>query len=270
MTSLPLAGLSTVGGIPGSDGRLLRAVLLGVGLLLASFPAAAQPVAPAPFVVSTDAEADTYVHHWSRLIYEEAFRRLGIPVRLATVGLARRSALVEGGEIDGAVARTKAYGDAHPELIRVDEAIMEFTFALYTADDSLRPKALEELPPEKVAEYRRGVLVCENSLKKVIAPERLSNVAATEQGLKKLLAGRSDVFCDIEVYVREALQADQFRGKGAVRKLFDLASVPTYPYVYRRHAELVPRLAAVLRQMRAEGLLAAYPRQAERLAGWSR
>jgi hypothetical protein len=248
----------------------LRRVAMIVGLSLSSSPILAQSPAARPFIVATDAEPGTYVHHWSRLIYEEAFRRLGIPVKLATIGLARRSALVEGGEIDGAVARTRAYGDAHPELQRIDEPIMEFTFSLYAADASLRPATLEELPGAVVAEYRRGVLGCENSLGKVIAPDRLSNVAATEQGLRKLLARRSDVYCDIDVYVREALQADGFKQTPGVRKLFDIASVPTYPYIYRKHADLAPRLASVLRQMRVEGLLSAYPKQAERLAGWSR
>jgi hypothetical protein len=84
-----------------------------------------------------------------------------------------------------------------------------------------------------------------------------------------LLAGRSDAYCDIDIYVREALNSDELKGATAVRKLFDIASVPTYPYLYRKHADLAPRLAAVLKQMKAEGLLAEYRKQVERESGWA-
>jgi polar amino acid transport system substrate-binding protein len=44
--------------------------------------------------------------------------------------------------------------------------------------------------------------------------------------------------------------------------------VPTYPYLHRKHADLAPRLAAVLKQMKSEGLIKAYRLQVERDLGW--
>ncbi|MDP1612294.1 MAG: hypothetical protein Q8M11_14660 [Sulfuritalea sp.] len=136
-----------------------------------------------PFVISADAEPNSYVHRWVSLIYGEAFRRLGIPVQISSFPQARGTALANQGSVDGQAGRIRAYGDTHPDMVRVEEPVMDFT---------------------------------------------------------------------------------------GLRKLFDLASVQTYPYVNRKHAALAPKLADVLKQMRAEGLLKAYPQQAEREMGWTR
>lgn len=247
--------------------RLL--LLIGLAVPLAPALSQVQVTPPRPFIMAADAQPDTYAYKWARLIYAEAFRRLGIPLELVTHSLARRSALAEEGAIDGEVSRIYAYADAHPELVRVEEPVMDFTFSIFSANPNLRARTLEELPADALLEHRRGILLCENTLKKSIPPERLSNVANTEQGVRKLLAGRSDAYCDIDLYVREALNSGELRGVASVRKLFDIASVPTYPYLYKKHAGLAPRLAAILKQMKAEGLLAAYLKQAERESGWS-
>jgi len=167
------------------------------------------------------------------------------------------------------VSRIYAYADAHPDLVRVEEPVLDFSFALFSADPSLRLQRLEDLATSHyIVEYRRGILMCENTLAKYVPAERLSNVTGTEQGVKKLVAGRTDLYCDIETYVPEALRAPEFKGVTTVRKVLRFASVPTYPYLHKKHAALAARLAATLRQMRAEGLLGDYPLQAEREMGW--
>lgn len=226
---------------------------------------------PAPFVISADAEPNSYVHRWLSLIYGEAFRRLGIPVQIASFPLARGTALANQGSVDGQAGRIRAYGDTHPDMVRVEEPVMDFTFSLYTANPALRVRRAEDLADTALqVEYRRGILFCQNTMTKFVAADRLSDITHTEQGLKKLVAGRTDIYCDIEVYVRESLNTPEFKDVTGLRKLLDLASVQTYPYVNRKHASLAPRLAAVLKQMRAEGLLGAYPKQAEGEMGWTR
>jgi hypothetical protein len=54
------------------------------------------------------------------------------------------------------------------------------------------------------------------------------------------------------------------QGAGKVRKLFEFAALPTYPYLARKHAELAPRLAATLKKMKGEGLLDRYHVEAMR------
>ncbi|TXT37915.1 MAG: hypothetical protein FD135_3253 [Comamonadaceae bacterium] len=213
--------------------------------------------------MAADPTPHSIAYRWAQLINQEAFRRMGATLEIASFPLARRAALVEAGVIDGEISRIYSYADTHPELVRVEEPVMDFTFSLFTAQPGLKALQLADLPADVLLEYRRGVLVCENTLKKVIAPERLSNVTSTEQGIKKLLAGRSDVYCDIDIFVKDVQQSGEFKDEGKLRKLFDIATVATYPYFYKKHASLAPRFAAILKQMKVEGLFAAYRKQAE-------
>lgn len=113
--------------------------------------------------------------------------------------------------------------------------------------------------------------MCENTLKPLVTADRLSDVTTEDQGLKKLLAGRTDLYCDIDLYVLQLLNSPEFKGATKIRKVFDLGkSVPTYPYLHKKHAELAPRMAVVLRKMKEEGLIESYRRQVEKEMGWRR
>lgn len=52
-------------------------------------------------------------------------------MEITNMPLGRRDNMVEAGAIDGEMARIYSYGDAHPELVRVEESIMDFTFSLF-------------------------------------------------------------------------------------------------------------------------------------------
>lgn len=224
-----------------------------------------------PFIMAADGEATTYGSRWVLKIFTEAFKRLGVPFQLEQYTLARRAILVDSGRIDGETSRIYSYGDTRPNLIRVEESLIDLSFALYTANPKLRLARLEDLrTTQHLVEFRRGILICENTLKQYVDAERLSDVVTQEQGLKKLVSGRTDLYCDIDVYVLQELQSPDLKDSAKnVRKVISIGkAVPTYPFLNKKHAELAPRLAAVLKQMKAEGLIEAYRLQVERDLGW--
>lgn len=259
---LPKPGLK-----PPAARWILRLALLA-SLCLPAAPALCQSTKP--FVMAADGEPTTYGSRWVSLIYNEAFKRLGIPFHLEHFTLARRAALVEEGRIDGETSRVYSYGNNHPNLVRVEESLIDLGFSLYTANPAVRLARIEDLGSTKyIVEYRRGILICQNALTGVVAPERISDVLTQQQGLKKLIAGRTDLYCDIDVYVLQELQSPEFKDAPKVRKVVSVGkAVPTYPFINKQHAELAPRLAAVLKQMKAEGLIEAYRLQVERDIGW--
>lgn len=228
------------------------------------------PGAVKPFIWAVDGDPSTYGSRWVTLIYTEAFKRLGIPMRMEHYTLARRAALVEEGTADGETSRVYAYGESRPNLVRVDESLIDLSFALYAANPAVNLERIDELRDSRyLVEYRRGILLCENTLKPLLPAERLSDVPTQQQGLKKLIAGRTDLYCDLEAYVRQELDTPEFKGAPRVRKVMAVGkAVPTYPYMNKKHAELAPRLAAVLKQMKAEGLIETYRLQVERDLGW--
>jgi len=66
----------------------------------------------------------------------------------------------------------------------------------------------------------------------------------------------------------QELQLPEFQGT-SVRKVISIGNaVPTYPYINKQNADLAPRLAAVLKQMKAEGLIETYRMQVERDLEW--
>jgi hypothetical protein len=250
---------------------------LAAALLLPLHASAAAPVpaAPATFVMGTTLEETTPYGKWYRRIYGEAFRRMGVPLKVETLPTARLTVSSDQGEIQGQCARVAAFADSHPGQIRVDEALHEVRLALFAFGPANRPdqpRRIEDLAGGKwLVEYRRGVAVCEQRLRPLVAAERLSDVTTLEQGLKKLKAGRTDFYCDFDAAVRSELLSAEFKGETGYRKALDLGvGIPLYPYVHKSRAEMVPRLAETLRRMKAEGLIERYRREAEQEAETAR
>lgn len=244
---------------------LLAGVLAGV-LVAVAPPVARAQVASAPFVLGIDSDETLFSGRWLRRIYREAFRRLGMPVAFSHQPSRRIMALMDEGALDGDVLRVQAYAQAHPNQVRVDESVMVVTFSLYTADPALRLARLEDLAGSKLlGEYRRGVVICENMLNRFLPPASVSDVTTADQGIKKLLSRRTDVFCDNDVSILTELLTPTFKDVKGVRRLVDIGSpLALYPYLHQRHAALAPRFAAVLKGMKAEGLIERYRLESER------
>lgn len=234
----------------------LLVLLAAIGAPLASPPAPAQP---APFVIATHQPPDNFQGRWVRLIYAEAFRRLGVPLQVAIYPLQRMTDMVDRGELDGDVGRVHAHGQAHPSLVRVEEPMYEIVFGLYAVKDAPRLNRIEDLAGGNWrAVYLRGVAICENLLKPYVAPEQLIALTTEEQGMVMLQLGRTDLYCSANHTMDDMAARPRFRDAKPLRMALSPGAIPLYPYLHRRHAELAPRLAAALRQMRAEGLIERY------------
>jgi hypothetical protein len=205
-----------------------------------------------------------YEGKWERLAYQEAFKRLGITLDVDVMPTQRVSAMVDSGAVDGQFMRVAAYADTHPEQVRVDEPIYEVGFALWTSNPALTLSRLQDLAATGwVGVYKRGVELCQRSLSSLLPAERLSSVATEEVGLRMLLTGRVDYYCEIDAALQSALYSPEFKDVTSVHPLLTIGDrIVLYPYLYKTHAELAPRLAAVLKQMKAEGLLERFRHQA--------
>jgi polar amino acid transport system substrate-binding protein len=217
-----------------------------------------------PFVMVTDQPETTYEGKWQRLAYQEAFKRLGVPLEVDLMPTQRVSAMVDSGAVDGQFMRVLAYADMHPEQVRVDEPIYEVGFALWTSNPAaLSLSRLQDLAATSwIGVYKRGVELCQRSLSPLAPAERLSSVATEEIGLRMLLTGRVDYYCEIDAALQSALYSPEFKGV-SVRPLLTIGDrIMLYPYLYKKHAELAPRLVAVLKAMKAEGLLERFRHEA--------
>lgn len=241
-------------------GRRGWPLLLALALSLPMQPRAADS---APFVMGTDAEDTTFTGKWYRRIYGEAFRRMDVPLTMATAPTARLTTIADRGEVHGQASRVFAYADAHPDQLRVGESVHDVRLVLHAFGPATQPnppKRLEDLAAGNWrVEYKRGVAICEQKLKPWVPADRLSDVTDVDQGLKKLKAGRTDLYCDFDLAVLGELLSPAFKGETGYRQTFDLdVGLPLYPYIHKSRAELAPRLAETLKKMKAEGLVERY------------
>ena len=257
-----------------SPRRSLRVCLALAALVTAlhvgaQVPAPAASGAAAPFRLGMDSELETLSGRWIRKIYEEAFRRLNVPLELQVTPSQRLSVLTDEGTLDGDVLRVYGYAHAHPNQVRVEESVFDVVFSLYTADPALQLARLEDLAGKPLlGEFRRGVAICERTLRQWLPDAQVSDVAQVDQALRKLRAQRTDIFCDNNISVATTLVRPEFAGAPALRRLLDIDKpLPLYPYLHRKHAALAPRLAATIAKMKAEGLIQRYWLEAQRDVG---
>jgi polar amino acid transport system substrate-binding protein len=217
--------------------RRLRACLLVVGLL-------APGGVRAEALVLSQIEKDPQVA-LSLEVVREAYRRLGIVI--ATKPLPNERALVaaDAGETGGDLIRIAGLESRYPNLIRVPEPVLFFDSIAFTTGlrfpvsgwDSLRPYHLCVLRGNKLAELGT------EGMSRDIAP-------TIETMGRMVVAGR----CQVAVMGRLVwLEIDRLGLKPLISLEPPVQSVPLYHYVHRRHADLVPKLAEALRQMRADG-----------------
>ena len=238
-----------------------------IGCMLASFAVLPCPIhsePPHPFVMATDQPETAYEGKWQRLAYQEAFKRLGIPLEVDVMPTQRVSAMVDSGDVDGQFMRVRAYADAHPEQVRVDEPIYEVGFALWVSNPALTLSRLQDLAATSwIGAYKRGVELCQRALSPLVPADRLFSVSSEDVGLRMLLSGRVDYYCEIDAALQSALYSPEFKDAKSVRPLLTVGDrIILYPYLSRKQADLAPRLATVLKAMKAEGLLERFRHEA--------
>ncbi|MED5618829.1 substrate-binding periplasmic protein [Ideonella sp. BN130291] len=236
---------------------------LRIPLAAAALAVCAATAFATPLLMGSIQPESSYIGRWIRLVYTEAFRRVGVPFDIAVYPTQRLTLLSDGGEVDGDVARVHGYAAAHPQLVRVEEPVMDARMVLY----GLAPQAgFPDLPAlartELKAVVTRGVAVCESTLRNALGPERVVAASTGDQALRMLLAQRVDLMCSSDIAMQHQLLEPEFRGAANVRAVLDLGPFPFYPYLHRRHAALAPQLATALKQMKTEGLIERYRQEA--------
>jgi hypothetical protein len=200
-----------------------------------------------------------YLGKWQRFIYTEVFRRLGLKPEFRDYPPKRASIEADAGNVDGDAGRISAYADDHPNIIRVGEFIFTVNYFVFAVKPSIPQlngwDSLKET--NYLVSYTRGVTAFENNLPKTVRKENLSDVTEPIQGLKKLISGRVDLFVEEEFGILTLLQTPEFRDSN-IRSVGVMESFSVYPYLHKKHAALAPKMAEVIKAMKAEGLVEKY------------
>lgn len=187
--------------------------------------------------------------------FTEAFRRLGLDFAYEVYPKKRCSVMVDKGILDGVPTGPVNLNETYPNMIRVEEPVLRIKYCAYATKTKIRLYGWESL---KGSPYRveaiLGFSSPEKKLPQVVKPEQLSYVNTVAQGLNKLRTERTDIFIHIYYHVQYALNTPQFQDEGIVEVGVMQESV-SFPFLHRRHADLAPKLANVMKQMQAAGMI---------------
>lgn len=197
------------------------------------------------------------------LIYTEAFKRLGYTFTVETFPAKRASMLSDNGSVDGELSRVYQYQETHPNVIRVDTPHWKSGFLGVSLKPEIKLSGWNAL---KNTDYRinylRGTQGVETNLSKVVGPLQIELVDSETAGLRKVLLGRADLYIDTERVIVNALGSDEFKESG-LRVAGIMEEFTGHAYLHKRHKELVPKLAAILADMKKEGLFIKYRTEAK-------
>lgn len=181
------------------------------------------------------------------LLIPEIFRRLGLPAEAVGYSASERAMLnANNGLDDGVAMRVKGLETTYPNLLRVDEKIIDNDFVGYSIHHPLRTTDFDALKPYQIG-YIVGWKVFEARLDASYSTTRVQDA---EQLFNLLGNDRADVV------LFERWQGNWLiRQRGLPAKLLlpPLVSTEMFMYLHKKHAHLVEPAAKALRAMKADG-----------------
>lgn len=226
-----------------------RSLILIVGILLLMTGLAR--AATLPVLVLNDTNAPPYTapdqSGFLDAVAGEVFRRAGIELKLVKLPAERALRIANAGIGDGDMVRIAGLEAHYPNLVRVPEKLVDWSFTAFSKDASF-PARWDVLRQRQVG-HIKGWKIYEEQL--AGAPHVIS-VDDAAQLFRLLELDRIEV----ALYTRwqgDALVRQQdIKGVHALEP--PLATREMFIYLHKRHAALVPRLTAALRAIKAEGL----------------
>lgn len=238
---------------------LLICSATSAGATTSSPPAADPP----RLTLGTPSAENTFAGSYLRRIYRELSRRTGVRIDVTTLPVARLTLEVANDKLDGDSARALAFAQAQPQLLRLEEPVMEVQLALWATEPRVKLARLEDLGSSGyTVTYARGMLICENALKPQLPAERLVDVTGAVQAIEMMHYGRNALHCAIDISVLSEAQEFLPNKPMPLRVLNIGKSMPLYLYLQPRHAALAPSLQQALRRMRQDGAHARLHREA--------
>jgi polar amino acid transport system substrate-binding protein len=180
--------------------------------------------------------------HVERILME-AYKRLNIKIKFIYLPAGRSLWSANNGISDGEAVKIMGIEKTYRNLLMVKIPLTYDALPVYTKDVSFTVSGWQSLKPYRIA-YQRGVKIIERNLKGV----PIEGVATTEQAFMMLAHNR------VDLVIADANQAADLLPNYPDIKMLSPAvdSFPVYHYLHKKHADLVPKLEAVLQQMIAD------------------
>lgn len=181
------------------------------------------------------------------LLYTELFARLGRQVRIEQLAAERGLINANNGVDDGEAARVAGLEPTFPNLVRVPEPVLRYQMMAFSRDAHFTVDGVASLRP-----YDVGIVNGWKILERTITgTHALLKLEDGRQLFSMLDKGRIDVAV---IEKRQGLQLIRGMGlRGIEAEQPPFLEGDWYIYLNKKHAALVPLLAAELRKMKQDG-----------------
>lgn len=233
----------------------LTALALTFSIKLLAQPGIAPNHANKQIIMSSIRSEDSFEGKFLKLFYTEAFRRIGKELVYEFYPAKRATMLANMGEIDGEISRIYNYNEKLKNLIRVEEPIASVVFSAFATDPNLKLSGWESLRgTDYNVDYVRGIKISEINLAKVVDKEKLSETTLHVYALRRLIAGRTDIYVGVETTVFETLKSEEFKNAD-IFKVGVMDERTVHAFLHIKHKTLAPKLSAVIKEMKKNGLV---------------
>jgi len=187
--------------------------------------------------------------------YTEAFRRMGYGFKLISQPGERAMIDANQGIVDGEAGRISIIDkDKYPNLIMVPYPIVTMKDGAYSTDHSIKINGWESLAgkPYKVG-LLKGIKSVEQKLPFYVDKTNIVTLSDIEQCMEMLQAERIDLFI-VGTQIEDSTLMQSGAHKG-VKRVGIVETKVLYPWLHKRHENLVRRLTDTLKTMKSEGQL---------------
>jgi len=143
-------------------------------------------------------------------------------------------------------------------MIRVQEPIAIVNFSAFTTNPSIKLYGWNSLKNTDLrVDHVRGIVLSKKMLTKFVKKENLSAVNNIDQGLKKLISGRTDVFIYLDTIINMSLNLPKFKNNN-ILNAGDLETIKVHLFLNKKYNALEPEFSTVIKAIKSEGLANQY------------
>jgi polar amino acid transport system substrate-binding protein len=201
------------------------------------------------FVLTTAAEAPYHRPDQTGLMNQlvaEAFRRVGIEIRVVQMPGERALQTSNAGNVDGDAFRVMGLQDHYNNLIPTTESIFDMNFSAFT----LSPMSTEN-SWDDISKLRIGIVRGYKILEFQSQGMNVTQVNDQLSMFNMLLVGRIDVAVTSKQIGLDALRRNGITG--LVLNEPPILVMPLFIYLHKKHEALVPLLTQAVKDMKADG-----------------
>lgn len=181
--------------------------------------------------------------HPSILLMQKAYQQLGYQMKLVVMPLERSAYESNKGlMLDAELSRTAEAAAMLPNMVRVKVPIGHIRITAFSREPSIQIKNWQSLGIWQV-DVLRGIYLAKINMQ----AQKYTEVNTIPQAIKRLLSGRTDIAVLLGDETEWLLKQQAYQGIYTIAP--DLAKTQIFHYVHERHAALVPKLEAALRQL---------------------